>query len=393
MNELTCVVVGGGYAGIHAQKAIRKAFLGESGSRLKLILIDKNTYHLRKVLLFKKATRDEDIAIPFTNLLSDGTNFIQATVTGIESVEKRLFYQDTGGNEHSMRYDLLVLAAGSVVMRPDPAQGGIALVNLDAAAKIRQAWRTNLMKAAQETNPLERQRLMTLAIAGAGISGIETSAELASIVREEARVIGLDPTAVKIFLLNSNDRLFPEGPAKVGQKLEHSLEQCGVKIFHGRKAMHEKGGIVTLSDGETIPVGLCVWTLGLLPNPMLRSLGLPLTTEGEVIVDASYRVQGSQGVYSIGDCARIVDPATGRKDGKTCKEATAQAGRLAKIMMADITGLPAPVHKGFMDFFCFGLGPNQGMAWIRKWGIDMIITGQLGWRLRKFTWDSASLLK
>lgn len=74
-------------------------------------------------------------------------------------------------------------------------------------------------------------------------------------------------------------------------------------------------------------------------------------SEGYVIVDASYRVQGAQGVYSIGDCARIVDPASGRVDGKTCKEATAQAARLGKILSADIAGRPAPMHKEFIDFF------------------------------------------
>ncbi|WP_339796917.1 FAD-dependent oxidoreductase [Paenibacillus sp. FSL R5-0744] len=394
MKELTCIVIGGGYAGINAVKAIRKTFKGQASKRtLRLILIDKNPYHFRKVLLFKPAVGDEEITIPLTRLFPEGVEFVQATVTKIESGERRLLCQDAVGNKNSIKYDFLVLAVGSVVRQPDSDLGGIALASLDAAWKIREAWRANIKKAVKEKSSKERQRLMTIAVVGAGISGIETSAELAYFFRNDAVSLGLDPNAVRINLFNANKRLFPEGPVKVGLKLERSLDACGVTTLHGSRVLQEKEGVLTLSNGETMSAGLCVWTLGLLPNPMLQSIGLPITPEGYVIVDASYRVQGAQGVYSIGDCARIVDPATGRVDGKTCKEATAQAARLGKILSADIAGRPAPMHKEFIDFFCFALGPEQGMVWTHQWGLDIIFTGKLGWRIRKLTWDSASLLK
>jgi len=393
MKTLTCIVIGGGYAGINAVKAIRKTLKGEENKRpIRLILMDKNPFHFRKVLLFKPAVTNEDIRIPLTQLFPEGVELVQATVTNIESGEKKINYLDVKGNEISMHYDILVVAVGSVVRQPDLAQGGIALASLEASHKIKETWRANLKKAVTTTNARERQRLMTVAVGGAGISGIETSAELAHYVREDAQKLGLDPSAVRICLYNMNKSLFPDGPAKVGRKLERSLQSSGVTVKHGVKVLHEKEGVLTLSSGETMSVGLCIWTLGLLPNPMLRSIGLPITSDGYLIVDSSYRVQGAPGVYSIGDCARIVDPASGRADGKTCKEATAQATRLAKIVLADLEGRPAPVHKGFIDFFCFGLGPEQGMAWTHMWGMDFIFIGKLGWSLRKFTWNSASLL-
>ncbi|MCU6712861.1 FAD-dependent oxidoreductase [Paenibacillus sp. J5C_2022] len=393
MNELTCIVIGGGYAGINAVKAIRKTYKGDGGTRrLRLILIDQHPYHLRKVLLFKPAVTDEDIKVPLTKLFPEGVEFVQAAVTKIESGEKTILYRDFGGNEHSIHYDVLVVAAGSVIRRPDSAQGGIALSSIDAAKKIREEWCSNLRKAVNEKNGTERQRLMTIAVGGAGISGIETSAELAHFVREDARQLGLDPNEVMVNLVNANDRLFPEGPVKIGRKLEQFLNAKGVTVIHGSRVLHEKGGTLTLSSGKTMSVGLCIWTLGLMPNPVLKSMGLPVTSKGYAMVDESYRVQGAHGVYCIGDCAQIVDPASGKADGKTCKEATAQATRLGKVMMADLAGRTAPVHKSFMDFFCFGLGPEQGLVWTRIWGMNMIMTGRLGWKLRKYTWDSASLL-
>lgn len=393
MQPLTCVVVGAGYAGINAVKAIQKSFSGEaSAPPLRLILVDKHPYHLRKVLLFKPAAGEDDITIPLARLFPAGVEFVQATVTEVATADKTIRLRDSGGHERSISYDRLVLALGSVVRQPESDRGGIPLASLDAARKIREAWRTNLQQAITERDARVRQRLMTIAVAGAGLSGMETSAELAHAVREDAAAMGLDPHGVTIRLINANERLFPEGPAKVGHKLERLLAANGVTVLHGRQVLQEKEGIVSLSGGETMPVGLCVWTLGLLPNPALPGLGVPLTPDGHVMVDACYRVQGLDGVYSIGDCARIVDPARGRADSKTCKEATGQAARLGRIMLADVVGRPAPQHKAFMDFFCFHMGPEQALVWTRQWGLDFLITGKLGAKIRKLTWNTASLL-
>lgn len=395
MKTATCIVVGGGYAGINAVKQIRKAFEGKTeAGALRLILIDKQPHHLRKVLLFKPAAGDANpIALPLKSMFPEGVEIIQGTVTSIDGNKRNVLVQDESGGCRALSYDVLVLAIGSVIRQADPQQGGMTLTGLEAAASIREAWQANLRKAVQVTQAKERQRLLTLAVAGAGISGIETSAELAYAMRAEAVNLGIHPDEVKVILLNAQKSLFPEGPSKMGRKLEKALADYGVTVLHGQKALQEQGGMLTLSGGSVIPVGLCVWTLGLLPNPMLRGLGLPVTAEGQLVVDASYRVTGVTGIYSIGDCARIVDPSTGQADRMTCKEATGQAARLAKVIWADRQGKPAPAHRSFMDIFCIGLGPGRGMVWTRQMGMDIILTGKLGWKLREWTWNSASLIK
>lgn len=393
MKTMTCVVIGAGYAGIHAVKEIRKLFKDQVHKYpLRLVMIDKNPYHLRKVLMFRPAVTNEEIRIPLIKLFPEGVELVQATVSNIIASENKLAYLDASGEEHEMNYDMLVVAAGSVIRQPDPEQGGIALTSLENAQRIRKVWLANLKQAAVENNPSERERLMHIAIAGAGISGMETAGELAYYARKDAEGLGLDPQAVQIDLYNANQRLFLDGPAKVAIKLEHLLQEIGINIFYNKRVIKEKDGVLWLSNGEKRPVGLCIWTLGLLPNPMLRTIGLPVTSEGYVQVDASYRVADMPGVYSIGDCARIVDPANGNVDGMTCKEAIPQAARLARIMLADLEGRQAPVHESYMKLFCIGLGPDKGLTWVNKWGLDFVITGKLSWKIKKFTWDTASLL-
>ncbi len=394
MKELTCIVVGGGYAGINAVKSIRKT-LGDRaiGKKVRLVLIDQQPHHLRKVLLFKPAVEEANLAVPLTHLFPEGVQFVQGAVQEVRGNDRSLLYLDEAGAEQVIRYDVLVLALGSVVRRADPEQGGISLSGVKAAQSIREAWRANLRQAVQEKRAEERQRLLALSVAGAGISGIETSAELAAAMRKEAKGLGIDPSEVNVYLLNAQQRLFAEGPAKMGRKLERALQEGGVTVLHGQKVLRERGGELTLSSGRTLSVGLCVWTLGLLPNPILRQIGLPVSDEGQIVVDASYRVAGAPGVYSIGDYARIVDATSGQADRMTCKEAGGQAVRLGKIILADLEGKLAPAHKSFMDFYCVGLGPERGMVWTRQWGLDIIMAGKLGWKLRQFTWDVASLLK
>ncbi|MBG9942651.1 FAD-dependent oxidoreductase [Brevibacillus formosus] len=390
MKEQTCVIVGGGYAGIHALKAVRETCKGHP---IRFILIDKEPHHLRKVLLFKPAATKTDISIPLKTLFPEGVEFVQGTVTLIKGKDKTIFFLNKNGQEQAFPYDLLILAIGSVIRQPEPEQGGIALTGVEAAEAVRDKWLANMRQAVHEKQPSERERLLTIAVAGAGISGIETAAELAFAMRAEAKNLGIHPDEVRVYLINAQNRLFMEGSAKMGRKLESALTDGGVTILHGQKALHERAGMLTLASGRKLAVGLCVWSLGLQPNPALRSMGLPLTTYGQVVVDESYRVAGTPGVYSIGDCARIVDPASGQADTMTCKEASGQAIRLGKIVLADLDGTPAPSHKSYMDFYCVGLGPERGMVWTRKWGLDIILTGKLGWKLRQFTWNIASMIK
>ncbi|MGG4496514.1 NAD(P)/FAD-dependent oxidoreductase [Brevibacillus reuszeri] len=390
MKEITCVVVGGGYAGIHAVKAIRDKLSGRS---IRLILLDKEPHHLRKVLLFKPAvSKEAAIELPLKSIFPDEVEFVQGTATKIEKNNKTLFYQDQQSSTQAIHYDMLVLAIGSVIRQAEPEQGGIALSSVEAAETIRETWLANMQKAVRETNPEERQRLLTVTIAGAGISGIETAAELAYAMHEEAARLGISPAETKVYLINTHNRLFPEGSAKLGRKLEQTLTADGVTILHRQKVVAERDGIVTLSSGHTFSTGLCIWSLGLIANPLLRTIGIPISAQGQVIVDASYRVSGAPGVYSIGDCARIIDPVSGQADRMTCKEGTAQAARLGSVLAADLDGTSSPTHKSFMEFFCIGLGPEKGIVWTRKWGLDIILTGKLGWKIRQYTWNVASML-
>lgn len=87
MNDLTCIIIGGGHAGLSALKAIKETTRNmTNGRRIRFVLFDKQPGHVRKILLFRPAVGEEVIMIPWTHYsFSEGVEFVQGTVTSVDS--------------------------------------------------------------------------------------------------------------------------------------------------------------------------------------------------------------------------------------------------------------------------------------------------------------------
>ncbi|WP_232695495.1 NAD(P)/FAD-dependent oxidoreductase [Brevibacillus daliensis] len=393
MKQITIIVVGGGYAGLHTVESLRQAWRHEIGTRIRLILLDKNPYHFRKVLLVKAPTRPEDLRVPFSSYGWDNVEILQGELFDVMSRQQIIQYKTSEGNTVTLRYDQLVIAVGSVMRKPNDDHGGIALHEESDVKQIRDTLESLTIQALQTNNLTERENLLHATVVGGGISGIELAAELAYYLREKGNTLGLDKNRMAVSLIHSGQHLFPDSSDKTRHLLEQKLNKLGVALHLNTKAIQFKDGFVTLLNSQ-IPTGLCVWTLGTSPAPLVKQIGLPVHEDGRILVDESYRVKGHNHIYSLGDCTRIIDPKTGQVDGMNCKEATLQAKLLGKIMKADSCGEQAPIHEDkYAKFFCIALGPNNGFLWKNQWGIDFVLTGKLPGKVKEYTWKIASLVK
>lgn len=68
-------------------------------------------------------------------------------------------------------------------------------------------------------------------------------------------------------------------------------------------AMDDDG--VTLSDGTRLPTRTVIWTVGVVPPPLVRQLGLPVR-HGRLVVDGQLRL--GEGAWSAGDTDATPDP-------------------------------------------------------------------------------------
>lgn len=368
--EKTIVIIGGGYAGLHLLNHLKSVFRQELGRQIRIILIDKNDYHFQKVLLVKAGISEETLKIPFSYYCNDGIEFIKDKLEHINSKEKKIKLEYS-----TISYDYLVIAIGSISREAPSEKGGISLSNLENARKVFQNladWKRSSSKRC-------------ISIVGSGITGIETAAEIAGWCIQE----GLNQHKVK--LVNKEKRLLSTFPNKVSSRIEAELTKLGVSIIHQQEVDRFDNGQLIFKDGTQEQTDLVIWTIGLRANPLLKHLRLPTSEDGRIKVDEYYEVLETKNIYAIGDAAKIEMKST-LENTMTCKEAIAQAERLAKIIYADINGGMKTPHTPYPPMACIGLGPEQGLVWAQKWGIDFVIAGKLGKKVRDLTWKQASLL-
>lgn len=383
-----CLIIGGGFAGLNAAVTMAKKLK----KNYNIILMDKNEFHLRRVLLFKVATEGKEIKIPFTELLPENVQFVQGILTSINKEENQVCYQNCDSQKKILKYDKLILAFGSIINSVSEDCGGISLKDVQSAKDIEDSWHKNFDKAKYTENESERKALLSVAIVGAGITGIETATELAYAMKDYAKKIGISSDFGTVYLINSHKDIFEQASPNIRRSIRKEIEKCGVTIIDNREGIRFENNILKLKENdEELSVGEVIWTLGVSINPIINSLDLPLTSQGKIIVNKNYLVE--KNIYSIGDCAHIVDFGTGHVDGMTCKEAVPQAHRLVKVLQAELKNRPLPEHKSYTKLFCISMGPNNGIYWMKLGSRNILLKNRLGWLMRAYTWNLVSLQK
>ena len=136
-------------------------------------------------------------------------------------------------------------------------------------------------------------------------------------------------------LVEARERIVPEVPESLSAFAARELRGRGIEIDTNTtiSAVTEHG--VRLSSGEQIPARTVVWTAGVRPSPVVASLGLPLDEGGRILTDREMRVAGRPGVWAIGDCAAVPDPA---RRGQACPPTAQHAIRQGRLVARNIAG-------------------------------------------------------
>ncbi len=297
------VIVGAGFGGITAAKALARA-------PVDVTIVDQHNFHTFSPLLYQVATAGlapEDIAPSTRGIVQRDLNVEtrMATVRGVD-LDRREVLVDHGP---PIPYDYLVLAAGAVSSDfgvPGVMEHALPLKTLADATRIRSTVLRRFEEANSDPTRADDGTL-TFVVAGGGPTGVELSGALAELF---AKVLAkdfknLDVRRAQVILVEMTGHLLGgfSPPSQTEAKIE--LELRGVDVRLGVSIASVGSGSVHLDDGTVIPARTVIWAAGVKANPLAHALGLAQVPRGEVVVGEDLAVSGHPEVFVIGDLAAV----------------------------------------------------------------------------------------
>ncbi|WP_050031028.1 NAD(P)/FAD-dependent oxidoreductase [Verrucomicrobium sp. BvORR034] len=330
------VIIGGGFGGLAAAKALDKA-------PVKVTLLDRTNHHLFQPLLYQVATAalsPANIAQPVRSILhhAKNTETIMADVTDIDLGQKVV----TAGGQ-KFPFDYLIVATGarhSYFGHPEWEAFAPGLKTLDDALNIRRRLLMAFEQAEATTDAAEREKLLTFVVVGAGPTGVEMAGAISEIARETMvrDFRHIDPREAKVILLDAADRVLPVFDPKLSAKALTQLKDLGVEVKLGVAVQGLDDNGVTIPGGY-IPSRTVIWAAGNAASPLVKQLPGEFDRSGRIMVQKELNLKDNPKVYVIGDTAHCAG-----KDGKPLpgvSPVAMQQGKLAAVnILAQIAGQP-----------------------------------------------------
>src|SRR5438552_2997446 len=391
------VIVGGGFGGLAAAKALAKA-------PAHVTLIDRNNHHVFQPLLYQVATSvltPGQIGAPIREVLAKKENVtvILGEVTGVDKDRRQVFVNSVDREGVPIDYDYLVLATGvrhSYFGHDEFAQFAPGLKGLADAVAIRNKILRAFEQAEAEEAPARHRDLLTFVLVGAGPTGVERAGAIAVLVRNTLRsqFRRIDPTSARIILVDMAARVLGTFPERLSTKAKARLEKLGVEVRlgHGADKIDADGVIVA---GERIASKTVIWTAGVAPSPAGKWLKAETDRAGRVRVQHDLTVPGRPEIFVIGDTASL------DRDGHPLPgvaQVAMQQGRYAGTLIHRRIGakpVPPPfryfdkgnmavVGKGFAVLQSGRLGLSGFLAWMAWAAVHLEFLGQSSLRVSVF---------
>jgi NADH:ubiquinone reductase (H+-translocating) len=302
------VIIGGGFAGIAAVKALRHC-------QCDVTVIDRRNHHIFQPLLYQVATAvlaPADVAAPIRQLSASQKNVsvLMAEVIGVDLESRSVVVKYSGTGDRRITFDYLVVAAGvqsSYFGHNEFAKYAPCLKTITDAQAIRSKILSAYELAESTDDEDERRRLMTFVLVGAGPTGVELAASIAQMAKTTLRANfrRIDPATTSIFLLDGAKRVLPSFAESSSLKAGQRLAKLGVNVITGAMVEHIDDQGVTVG-GKRIDSGTVLWTAGVSPSPLVKMLGVVTDRAGRACVGPFLQVADARGIFVVGDAATLM---------------------------------------------------------------------------------------
>ena len=341
MHKTDILILGGGFGGINVVQQL-KHFKG------KVVLADRTNHHTFQPLLYQVATSEltpNDIATSFREILhkQDNTLIIMDTITEINKEESYVAF----ANEKSIHFKKLVIALGvrhSYFKHPEWEEFAPGIKTINDAKKIHDRIILSFEKASILEDEIEKQALLNFVVVGGGPTGVELAGAIAEMTYSTflRDYKNIDLRKANIYLIQSNKCILPTFNPKLSEKSHKELENLGVKVLTKHHVTQVKKSSVHIDD-IVIPTHNIFWAAGVEASPVLKTLNVPLDSQGRVVVQPDCSIKNHSNIFVIGDAAHF-DLKDGMSIPGVAQGAIQQGKYVGKLLAKDI---PPEKRKAF----------------------------------------------
>jgi NADH dehydrogenase len=342
LNRPRVVIIGGGFGGIAASKALRSA-------NVAVTLIDRTNHFIFQPLLYQVATAalsPSDITAPIRWILRHQRNVevLMAEVREIDPQRKVVRVDDA---LREIPFDYLIVATGSRHAyfghnEWEPYAPGLKAI--EDASEIRRRFLLAYENAEKTDDAKEREELLTFVIVGGGPTGVELAGAMPYIAKKALSpdFRRIDTHKTRVILVEAGPRILPTFPDALAARAHRDLNDLGVEV--------RTSSTVTGVDAEGVSIGsekirarTAFWAAGNLASPLGQFFGVPLDRAGRIQVNPDLSLPGIPSIFIAGDLAALV------QDGRLIPgvgPAAIQEGRAAaKNIRRELKGEPRkPFH-------------------------------------------------
>lgn len=309
------IIIGGGFAGLTAAMALKRA-------SVEITLLDRRNFHCFQPLLYQVATgglSPANIAAPLRSILERQKN-CTTLLANVESIDpvKQVVHSNLG--EH--HYDSLLVCTGAshaYFGHDEWEKHAPGLKTLEDAVAIRAKVFLAFEKAEACADPIERQRLITFVVIGAGPTGVELAGAIAELAKHtlKGNFRNINPADARIILLEGGDRVLASYVPKLSVSALHALKRLGVEVRLGAKVNDVTADAVTYSQGSEqvrLEANVILWGAGVQGSPLGTMLAEvthdKLDRQGRLMVQGNLTLPSHNNIFILGDLAHF------EQDGK-----------------------------------------------------------------------------
>ena len=297
MNRPKVVILGGGFGGLAAARALYKD--------ADVTVVDRHNYQTFLPLLYQVSTAGlaaDHVAYPIRGALrKTSVKFRMASPINIDHRNKEVKLDSS----EVLKFDHLIVALGSVTADfgiPGVKEFSLGMKSVSEALTIR----AEIMRRFEDLCRFEDDTKFSVAVIGGGPTGVEMAGAFAELVRGPLRSDYADAAnRVRVSIIEAGPRLVPSFSESLSNKTQKDLEKLGVKVLTNTSVKEVLPDSILTLDGNTIQANTTVWAAGVKGVPAMDLLHLPVT-RGRIDVSSTLQVTGYENVWALGDIAGVV---------------------------------------------------------------------------------------